>query len=210
MISLDTTIDSEWVELDKPIEPKNKYDLEKIGYIAIKTFSFLAAFACISTCCRKRKGAITYSPNLAQVTIAVDQPEAPENLPVPSTTPEKRQIIQNVFETVATGTLIDPRIIARLKTWETEIDDVHPFEFLKTAPKNYVTRIFQEASWFKSLKINGVVGGVKKGMERAKARNNLNMYVENFAISMNKCPHRIKQYIQNENWQSFVEYLFLP
>jgi hypothetical protein len=154
---------------------------------------FIAAAAAIPAMTRKKR---VFIPLRAEAPAQIQfEPEE-----IPDCSPQDRAKIFEIFQTLAEKTFFNP---FRLKQLGEEIDPVHPFAFLLHAPKRHVQAIFRGAHIFK---INGVLGGIEKGILREKA--DLDRYIPRFAEQMGKEAEPIRRLISESNWRELVHYLF--
>lgn len=212
----------EWDDPYKNFDSKPEL-WKEIGQSAYTVFSLIAIGACLPALFKKKR---VYSLELpGQVSQVVEVAEEPvvERGPEPERAkihwrepdPQKyesiRMTVETIFRTIAqsgaAGLLWNA---TSLKNWGKQIDHIHPFLFLFCAPKTNVQQIFaEEGSLVGNGKIDGVMGGIRKGLEREFAKDNLTPHIASFAAEIGKEAGPIKSLIKDRNWRGLVNYLFL-
>lgn len=193
--------------------PTDSLSWEKVGKIALYSFSFIAVCAFVPALLKKKRQ-FSYPSVLGNenVLFPINNGVAePENQPIvqkpPAASESQKEKIKEIFETVALGglNLASPSVRQRLHQLGDEVRGVHPFEFLKAIPKEHFQTIFSGMNFFK---INKVMEGIVEGMEREWARNNLLCFAKGFATDMGKPYLAIMPLIQAREWRPLVDYLF--
>ncbi len=207
-----------------PLFSHDNRSWDKIGRPALYIFSFVAVSTFIPAAIKKKRHynlLSTGADNLLQVAgiqNALDATPLPEGKAVPKCSGEDAARIREIFEkTDDLGRQMSdflPWKLAKTTFHLTTLGNllwdhkVHPFEFLKQAPQDRLCSIFRSGN---PLKINGVLSGIKRGMERE--RNTLLLYLRAFAEDMGKKdPQKVRQLIQvgfeRTDWRPLVYYLF--
>lgn len=210
--------------IDPPIEDEVP-EWKKIGDIAFLGFSFIGTCAFLPACLKKKRIYIAQQ-GAAPAVVIPDVVEAPPvEAPVvagpqpnpaverfPRCSPEDAGRIREIFLTTQNmNTFYLWRILSeekpRLEALGNALraNNVHPFEFLRCAPKEAVQAIFRSWNVFKT---DGVMAGVIEGMNRESARNNLERYIPDFAATMGKSVEQLRPLIREHQWRRIVDYLF--
>lgn len=197
---------------------------DKAGRSAIYAFSFVAVSTFVPAVIKKKRHFTLLSnsaDSLLQVAgaqNAIDETPLPEGKAVPECSKADADRVREIFEkTDSLGARMSdflPWKLAKTTFHLTQLGNqlwehnVHPFAFLKRVPKNRLRSIFRGGN---PLKINGVLSGIKRGMERE--RKTLPLYLRAFAEDMGrKDPQKVRQLIQvgfeRTDWRPLVHYLF--
>lgn len=176
---------------------------EEVGGTLLKVSSFFALCAFVPAAVKKKRVYTVQStaapPLLPPVTIEVSVE------PIPPCSTDDAASIRELFETIATRNPANPFTAHRLYQIGGELRShrVHPFEFLKQAPREHAQNIFRNGNFFKT---EGVMFGVREGMNRE--RENLERYIPAFAAAMGKSAERLRQLTQGDDWRGIVDYVF--
>lgn len=195
------------VESEEPlVYPMSSSSVEdKITPLALLIFCSLATLPILSSLVRKRNKISPFTAPGGEKVVAEPIVQTDDPLPAPRCKLEEQRKVEDIFKTTAEGGVGLYVFGIRLIQVGNEIDHIHPFAFLLAAPREYLRMIFYSGSDFK---IGHVMRGVKKGMEREMAKNNLTRYVDDFARSFGKNPAEIKTMIHTRSWRHLVHYLF--
>lgn len=191
--------------------------LKLAGKIITLASLCIAAVAFILTLFTKSKPPIIYSPSPKMMTSTVEAPQSKVNVKnqkVPEINQDQKDTIVTIFKTAATS--IHPGKLYSLNDHREKLKQVHPFAFLKNAPKEHLRTIFtNKGSWWipgstalANTKIDGVMKGISDGLSTAEKENNLECYLDDFAAEMKKEPSKIREFLSNKNWRGLVEHLF--
>jgi hypothetical protein len=134
--------------------------------------------------------------------VAEDAPLAPS----PQCTPEEKRKVENLFGTLADATVANLVWNAlNLIRLGNEIDHLHPFALLFAMPRDKIRLTFVNGNRFK---IQSVLDGINKGMQREIQRNNINRFIPDFCALMGVDENRVRDLIQHANWDGLMRYLY--
>jgi hypothetical protein len=185
---------------------------EKIGQVLNIACSVIAVSAFVPAALKKKRiytpiqHGNSYIPP-APIEGALEEIKEPRVLPVPHCLPEEKRNIEKLFGTLADAktNLASPFVGYELYALGNKIEHIHPLTLLMNMPKETMQGIFNTKSEFR---IEQVIGGIQKGMEKELARNKVFCFLDKFAEGMGKETESLKRLIQSADWKKFVQYLF--